>query len=78
MSTALVDASTALTPAEVTAATEFFSPLPPQIKSKFRSDAFGDLLWFTAPAAKVPTVPRPTHSLDYLYWRAQQQQQQQQ
>ncbi|GAA5854738.1 hypothetical protein JCM8547_004051 [Rhodosporidiobolus lusitaniae] len=63
----------ATTPAELAAATEFFALLPPHIKSKFRQDAFGDLLWFTAPAAEVPTVSRPTHSLEYLYWRARQQ-----
>ncbi|GAA5949966.1 hypothetical protein JCM10213_004270 [Rhodosporidiobolus nylandii] len=60
------------TPAELAASSEFFAPLPPGIKSKFRSDALGDLLWFTAPAADVPAVERPTHSLEYLYWRAQQ------
>ncbi|GAA5823811.1 hypothetical protein JCM3770_003011 [Rhodotorula araucariae] len=60
------------TPAELAAANEFFAPLPPSIASKFRSDAFGDLLWFSAPAASVPETARarPTHSLEYLYWRA--------
>lgn len=32
----------------------------------------GDMLWFTAPAAAVPVVSKPSHSLDYLYWRAMQ------
>ncbi|GJN88156.1 hypothetical protein Rhopal_001113-T1 [Rhodotorula paludigena] len=60
------------TPAELAVASEAFEPLPAGIKSKFRNDALGDLLWFSAPAAAVPTVSRPTHSLAYLYWRAQQ------
>ncbi|GAA6003570.1 hypothetical protein JCM10207_000393 [Rhodosporidiobolus poonsookiae] len=67
-------AQVALTPAELAASNESFTPLPPAIKSKFRSDALGDLLWFTAPAADVPAVVQPTHSLDYLYWRALEQQ----
>ncbi|BGP37534.1 hypothetical protein JCM10450v2_001438 [Rhodotorula kratochvilovae] len=60
------------TPAELAAANEFFAPLPSSITSKFRSDAFGDLLWFSAPAASVPETARarPTHSLEYLHWRA--------
>ncbi|GAA5913718.1 hypothetical protein JCM6882_002325 [Rhodosporidiobolus microsporus] len=62
----------ASTPAELAAATEVFAPLPSHITSRFRNDAFGDLLWFTAPAAEVPVVTRPTHSLEYLYWKAQQ------
>lgn len=39
--------------------------------SKFRADESGDLLWFTAPALSAPAPSRPTHSLEYLYWRAQ-------
>ncbi|GAA6009989.1 uncharacterized protein JCM10292_000741 [Rhodotorula paludigena] len=64
--------ATAPTPAELAVSSEAFEPLPAGIKSKFRNDALGDLLWFSAPAAAVPTVSRPTHSLAYLYWRAQQ------
>ncbi|GAA5951380.1 hypothetical protein JCM3765_002464 [Sporobolomyces pararoseus] len=55
--------------------TDFFTPLPSALKSKFRNDALGDLLWFGAPAVSPPNVSKPTHSLAYLYWRVQQQQQ---
>ncbi|GAA6041769.1 hypothetical protein JCM8097_008324 [Rhodosporidiobolus ruineniae] len=75
---ALASPAVAATPAELAAATEFFAPLPGHIKSKFRNDTLGDLLWFTAPAADVPTVSRPTHSLEYLYWRAQQKEREEQ
>ncbi|GAA5841640.1 hypothetical protein JCM11251_004238 [Rhodosporidiobolus azoricus] len=68
----LAPAAPAATPAEIAAATENFAPLPTNIRSRFRNDAFGDLLWFTAPAAEVPVVTRPSHSLEYLYWKAQQ------
>ncbi|KAM0792748.1 hypothetical protein ACM66B_002524 [Microbotryomycetes sp. NB124-2] len=68
------------TPAEMAVAVRSFAPLPPVIASKFRSDADGDMLWFTAPAAGranaddqaslLSRVKRPVHSLEYLYWRA--------
>lgn len=48
---------------------------PSHAESKFRSDALGDVLWFSAPAAAVAPITRPAHSLEYLYWRAQQRQQ---
>lgn len=48
---------------------------PSHAESKFRSDALGDVLWFSAPAAVVAPIARPAHSLEYLYWRAQQRQQ---
>ncbi|GAA5953767.1 hypothetical protein JCM21900_006450 [Sporobolomyces salmonicolor] len=54
------------------ATSDFFTPLPSSLKSKFRNDALGDLLWFGAPAATVPTLSKPTHSLAYLYWRVTQ------
>ncbi|GAA5908307.1 hypothetical protein JCM8208_000372 [Rhodotorula glutinis] len=66
------------TPAELAAANEAFAPLPPSIASKFRSDTFGDVLWFAAPGAAPPASSAAasdagaTHSLEYLYWRAMQ------
>ncbi|BGP29735.1 hypothetical protein JCM10296v2_001480 [Rhodotorula toruloides] len=67
--------SPASTPAEQAASLEDFAPLPASMKSKFRNDALGDVLWFSAPAAAVAPITRPAHSLEYLYWRAQQRQQ---
>ncbi|ORY80739.1 hypothetical protein BCR35DRAFT_325164 [Leucosporidium creatinivorum] len=63
------------TPAEIALMTESFAELPGNLKSKFRSDPLGDLLWFTAPSAQVPMVTKPSHSLEYLYWRAMQKKQ---
>ncbi|GAA5821514.1 hypothetical protein JCM10212_000922 [Sporobolomyces blumeae] len=59
------------TPNELTT-TGFFTPLPSSLKSKFRNDALGDLLWFSAPAASPPVVKKPSHSLAYLHWRVKQ------
>ncbi|SCZ92634.1 BZ3500_MvSof-1268-A1-R1_Chr5-2g08052 [Microbotryum saponariae] len=74
------------TPVEMTAQKEQrFTALPPQIQSKLRTDEFGDVLWFTTPG--LPDKPsandmtkdlKPTHSLDYLYWKVMQKQQGQQ
>ncbi|GAA5875443.1 hypothetical protein JCM3774_002985 [Rhodotorula dairenensis] len=60
------------TPAEVAASADAYAPLPSSLKSKFRGDALGELLWFSAPAAAVPTVTRPSHSLAYLLWQIEQ------
>lgn len=51
--------------------------LLPLAASKFRSDTFGDVLWFAAPGAAPPSSSAApdagaTHSLEYLYWRAMQ------
>ncbi|BGP53612.1 hypothetical protein JCM8202v2_001179 [Rhodotorula sphaerocarpa] len=62
------------TPAEVAATDEACMPIPPNLKSKFRSDAFGELLWFSAPAATVPPVHRASHSLAYLLWQTERKQ----
>lgn len=40
-------------------------------ETKFRGDALGELLWFSAPAAVVPSVTRPSHSLAYLLWQTE-------
>ncbi|POY72927.1 hypothetical protein BMF94_4003 [Rhodotorula taiwanensis] len=60
------------TPAELAASKEACSPIPGYLKSKFRGDTFGELLWFSAPAATVPPVKRPAHSLAYLLWQTEQ------
>lgn len=46
-------------------------PAPRRAETKFRGDAFGELLWFSAPAAVVPSVTRPSHSLAYLLWQTE-------
>ncbi|SCV72636.1 BQ2448_4173 [Microbotryum intermedium] len=77
------------TPAEMAAQQEQrFTALPPQIQSKLRTDEYGDVLWFTTPGLPEKPFPneatmqhdnfKPTHSLDYLYWKAMQKPQQQQ
>ncbi|KAL8276216.1 hypothetical protein RQP46_011377 [Phenoliferia psychrophenolica] len=60
-----------LTPAELAASKESFQPLPTFTKDKFRTNDKGDILWFVAPPLALPPAPKPHHSLDYLYWRAQ-------
>ncbi|KAG0655235.1 hypothetical protein C6P46_001101 [Rhodotorula mucilaginosa] len=64
-------AHSAGTPAELAASAEAYAPLPANLKTKFRGDALGELLWFSAPAAVVPSVTRPSHSLAYLLWQTE-------
>lgn len=47
------------------------TPAPRRAETKFRGDALGELLWFSAPAAVVPSVTRPSHSLAYLLWQTE-------
>ncbi|GAA5993188.1 hypothetical protein JCM10908_001332 [Rhodotorula pacifica] len=59
------------TPAEVAAGAEAYTPLPTNLKTKFRGDTLGELLWFSAPAANVPSITRPSRSLAYLLWQTE-------